>query len=140
MNFHQNWNMEYIDVNHVHSRNLYQNFEFTSWQPLLFHVTLIRSLKFVIYTDVGNLKMTFCITEMRLLEEYASYEAGTLQLEEQSLCSAIDKLSAVEVICPMCKRYKNCKALFTLIQTSLTNDLLMLKTCKPTVITVIFQT
>ena len=72
---------------------------------MLFHVTL-RSLKFVIYIDVGNLKMT-CITEMRLLEEYASYEAGTLQLEEQSLCSAIDKLSAVEVICPMCKRYKN---------------------------------
>ncbi|KAH3891885.1 hypothetical protein DPMN_015995, partial [Dreissena polymorpha] len=42
--------------------------------------------------------------EIRLIEEYACYERGTLQLEEQSLCSAIDKLSTVEVICPMCKK------------------------------------
>ncbi|XP_052799474.1 RPA-interacting protein A-like [Mya arenaria] len=42
--------------------------------------------------------------ELRLLEEYSSYEQGTLQLEEQSLCSALDKLSAVEVVCPLCKK------------------------------------
>lgn len=41
--------------------------------------------------------------ELRMLEEYESYEKS-LQVEEQSLCSALDKLSTAEVVCPMCKK------------------------------------
>ncbi|XP_045174147.2 RPA-interacting protein A-like [Mercenaria mercenaria] len=41
--------------------------------------------------------------ELRMLEEYSNYEQSLL-LEEKSLCSAIDKLSTIEVICPMCKK------------------------------------
>ena len=45
----------------------------------------------------------FVYTELRMIDEYSHYHQS-LQLEEQSLCSAIDKLSTEEVICPMCKK------------------------------------
>ncbi|ESO97271.1 hypothetical protein LOTGIDRAFT_231480 [Lottia gigantea] len=41
--------------------------------------------------------------ELRLLEEHDRYE-HSLKLEENVLCSAIEKLSTDEVICPICQK------------------------------------
>ena len=38
-----------------------------------------------------------------MLEEFAKYE-HSLEEEERQLCSVIDKLTADEVICPMCQK------------------------------------
>lgn len=40
--------------------------------------------------------------ELQMLEECSHYE-DSLNQEEKSLCSAIDRLSTVEVLCPICK-------------------------------------
>ncbi|KAJ8312118.1 hypothetical protein KUTeg_009491 [Tegillarca granosa] len=41
--------------------------------------------------------------EMKLLEEFDTYERS-LHIEEAALCTAIERLSADEVICPVCQK------------------------------------
>ena len=45
----------------------------------------------------------FFSVELRMLEEFSKYERSLVE-EERQLCSVIDKLTAEEVICPMCQK------------------------------------